>query len=155
MPQSRIPPTAVGGSFRPNLQERFLLWFCNSANGSWWILQVQPCVAQDLRVRQDLNNPPASRWRDSVIRRSLLYSLDLNESPNCRSSGIRLLAKPRHAEINVISSGFLGEAIWIRFDDMIVKLPEAYARIALPQVVTAAMVHFRPGRLIENLRRSY
>ena len=34
----------------------------------------------------------------------------------------------RHAEIK------------IRFDDMIVSLPEAYARVTLPQVVTAATV---------------
>src|SRR5215510_44973 len=38
----RIPPTAVGGSFKSFLQNRRPLNWRNPTNGSWWIIHVLP-----------------------------------------------------------------------------------------------------------------
>ena len=100
----RIPPTAVGGLFKPNLQKRMMTQ--NPTDGSRWIVQVQPTHAEagleqstDCRrwdsgashflCRLDLNNPPTAvggigacavvafiSQRPSVCRTSSAHSAD-------------------------------------------------------------------------------
>jgi hypothetical protein len=62
-PTSRIPPTAVGGWFKSNLQRSTNPNPQNPTNGSWWIVQVQPTTKALIQL-------PQSHQRQLVDRSS-------------------------------------------------------------------------------------
>jgi len=46
---SEIPPTGVGGLFKCNLQRKDSETV-ESPNGSWWIVQILPCIVKRLNL---------------------------------------------------------------------------------------------------------
>src|SRR5687767_3091795 len=70
-PKGEIPPTAVGGWFKSNLQKRYQIASLIPPTGSWWILQIQPrCRAAAAEIRRDLNNPPTAVGGIRLLRQN-------------------------------------------------------------------------------------
>jgi hypothetical protein len=88
-----IPPTAVGGLFRSNLQGT-AFEFRNPTNGSWWIVQVQPVRLAEgtetenrsiwpARFGSEAGSEPStnSRWWDSETLVTAVFRRDLKNPP--------------------------------------------------------------------------